>query len=210
MKSPVKYLITAGLIVLLVGCGGTFQPPSTSEKADEAQFAKTKDKYQPLGLPEDLVIVPSAISVVTVNDSLSAGKNDLNSSLSPIDDTNQPSDQAFRIQLFTSKEYGPAFREKTIATEVFDQPVLMDYEVPYYKVRVGNFATQEEAEKYLPAAREAGYKTAWVVRAYLNVRTIEDIYDGYNEEIFNPATDSLYQMEIETDSVQGDYDYQEN
>ena len=85
----------------------------------------------------------------------------------------------------------------------------MDYEVPYYKIRVGNFASREEAENYLPAAREAGYKTAWVVRAYVNVNTVEDLYDGYDEEIFKPL-DSAELMEFEYEAENDSINYQED
>jgi hypothetical protein len=193
--------IVLGLIIIS-GCGGTFRPHADATKQADPRAGASKDKYLPLDQPEDFVIIPSAVSIFPSNDTSLAGSKD--GTLTPAADntSDQAVAQAFRIQLFTSKEYGPAFREKTIAVEVFNQPVIMDYEVPYYKVRVGNFATREEAEKYLPMAREAGYKTAWVVKAYVNIRALEDVYDGLKEEISRPAADSAAPMKIKTDSDQ--------
>ncbi len=203
--------IVLGLIIISIsGCGGTFRPDADAGGQAESRAGASKDKYLPLDQPEDFVIVPSAVSIFPASDSILANsKNGNTNSITPNTGT-QALDQAFRIQLFTAKEYGPAFREKNIATEVFDQPVMMDYEVPYYKVRVGNFATREAAEKYLPVAHEAGYKTAWVVKAYVNIRTLEDVYDGLDEEILGSDADSTTHMEPDSDPGQKIDEYQEN
>jgi hypothetical protein len=89
------------------------------------------------------------------------------------DSTSGPS-EVYRIQIYNSNTYGPALRELGIAKEVFDGNTWFDYEVPYYKVRLGNFLTREEAEQYLPTVREAGYPEAWVVRVNVNIKTLDE------------------------------------
>ncbi len=209
MKSYLQLIAVLILILIISNCRGTFAPPGGSEEQPESIPKETKGKYEPLGQAEDYAIVSREVSFEQVADSSinQDGENPLliNSADSSVFD----GDRVFRIQLFTAKEYGPAIREKNIAVEVFDQPITMDYEVPYYKIRVGDFRTREDAENYLPAAREAGYKTAWVVRAYVNVKTLEEVYDGYDEEILKPL-DSAELLEMEYKSEDEKIEYQED
>jgi len=212
MNSFLKYSFALiPLVLIVVGCGGTFQPPAEKEEApqSEKEIQKRKEfKYEPLGLKSDQVIVPEQYALAVIEDSLAG---DI-SSVAEDDSLEFPTGayESYRIQLFTSKEYGPAFREMSIAREVFDKKVWFDYEVPYYKVRVGDFKSRTNAERYLPAAREAGYNTAWVVKVNTNVKTLEDIYE--NE--LPPVIDSLEQqfLEGESDTLDTEYEpqYQEN
>ena len=95
--------------------------------------------------------------------------------------------QAFRVQILTTKVYGEARTALRVAEEIFDRPVFMDYEVPYFKLRVGNFAEREIAENYQQRARAAGYTNAWVVVVTVAVEEPAPLYE------ISPATagDSL-------------------
>jgi len=70
----------------------------------------------------------------------------------------------YRIQLFTSKNMAEANAVRDEAAKEFDAVVRVDYETPYYKVRVGRFATAQDAEAMLKRARQLGYRGAWAVR----------------------------------------------
>jgi len=59
--------------------------------------------------------------------------------------------------------------------------------VPYYKLRVGDFPDREAAEKYVPAAVEAGYKNAWVVKVNVGMRRLEGIYDNADIVPYNDS-----------------------
>ena len=210
MKNILGYLLIAVLIAIMSGCGGSFEPPEAGQEQKEKPSTQPEDKYNPLDRPEDFTVVPSVVSMHTSLDSAQSEDSNAPLELSMFDSTRADAGQVYRIQLFTSKEYGPAFREKNIAREVFDKLVSLDYEVPYYKVRVGNFKSLEDAEQYLPAAREAGYKTAWVVKSYVNIRSLEDTYkDVYDEDIYSPV-DSADTIESEMDTLDDIIEYQEN
>jgi len=92
----------------------------------------------------------------------------------------QPADslnhQTFRIQIFTAQTYGEARAASRVAEEVFDQPVYLDYEVPYFKVRVGNFADRFSAEGYQQKVKTAGYANAWVVMVNIGVQQVAPLY----------------------------------
>ena len=70
--------------------------------------------------------------------------------------------------------------------------MYLDYEVPYYKVRVGSFGSREEAEEYQQRAKAAGYRNAWVVMVNLGVKEAKPLYDEmpdvFIEEPQTPGT----------------------
>ncbi len=94
--------------------------------------------------------------------------------IEPIDTLNN---QAFRVQILTTKVYGEARTALRVAEEIFDRPVFMDYEVPYFKLRVGNFAERETAENYQQRAKAAGYTKAWVVVVTVGVEEPAPLYE---------------------------------
>ena len=157
------------VIILLLGCGGTFK----RQGQDEAKTpAFTSSGGDPLELPEDLTVVPQQYPITRKIDSASVDsgkKGNRTEQALP-----SGSYESYRIQLYTSKTYGPAVRELNVAREIFDQKVWLDYDVPYYKVRVGDFSNRKKAEDYLPHAKEAGYSSAWVVRVNVNIQTLDE------------------------------------
>jgi hypothetical protein len=177
------------LLSIVWGCAGTFEPPTPGEeKGKKEEKEKIPEReYDPLGLKEDLMIVPEQIPLASVQKTEGEKPEKAKPARESGDTLLVPGSEVYRVQLFTSKEYGPAMREMNIAAEVFDQRVWLDYEVPYYKVRVGDFFDRDRAEEYAEAAVEAGYNTAWVVKVNLDIKKLEDIYE--NEPL--PAVDSL-------------------
>jgi hypothetical protein len=169
------FLIYFIFSLFVVGCGGTFKRPGEKEPMESPEVRPKE--FDPLGLPQDSEIIPINYPLDKTSDSAVVYDS------SSIRLTADPSvsiggtSEAYRIQLFTSKTYGDAARELKIATEVFDRQIFLDYEVPYYKVRWGDFASREEADEYLQAAIEAGYRTAWVVKINIGVQNIEDVYE---------------------------------
>jgi hypothetical protein len=204
-----KMFLLSIVLIVISGCAGTFtQPEQEDSPVSEKPKPKKTRKYDPLGLKEDLTVVPASGQFYEIDDSLViSGAGQLSDSASPVAiGILSNSGATYRIQLFTSKEYGPSLEEMNVATEVFDRKVRLDYEVPYYKVRVGDFPTRSEAEAYLPAAQEAGYKTAWVVKAYQDIKTLEDIY----EEETIPIIDSLEVYEFDSETAYDSLDYQKD
>ena len=181
------------VLVILVGCRGSFERGAGEETATRRPEKITDD---PLGMSADFAVVPGHATEVTID---SAATNAAGGAVDSVR-INMPGQtgdrtESYRIQLFTSKTYQPAMTELKIAREVFDKKVWLDYEVPYYKVRVGDFPDREAAEKYVPAAAEAGYKNAWVVKVNVGMRRLEGIYD--NADIA-PYNDSLGVMNADS------------
>ncbi len=180
------------LMIFMTACGGSFKRQQ-GETVYPEKPSREKTDVEALNLEKDLEIVPEKYSISTLasidtgQNLISAGDLRIYTDLDSAGNTNRQ----FRIQLFSSNTYGPAARELLIAREVFDRPVYLDYEVPYYKVRVGNFQRQSDAEDYLVAAQEAGYNTAWVVRVTLDINEMEEIYKNENiPPLFEKSVDS--------------------
>lgn len=185
-----RLVVLAGLALFFsAGCGG-IRPAGSSEKSDQDRSGIDDPRgFDPLELPRDTEIVPEryprAGSIVGTNQLIDttaavyAGDPD---SLSQTGQVMPPSadtvsNQAYRVQLVTSNVYGEAKAAATVAEEIFDQPVYLDYEVPNYKVRVGSFAHRDDADQYRQKARTAGYSNAWVVMVNLKVRKLAPLYD---------------------------------
>jgi hypothetical protein len=74
----------------------------------------------------------------------------------------------FRIQLLSTKDLENATRAKAIAMEQFiDVRVkfYLEFDSPYYKVRLGDFHNREEAEEIREVVRSRGYPKAWIVKS---------------------------------------------
>ncbi|MDD3715930.1 MAG: SPOR domain-containing protein [Candidatus Marinimicrobia bacterium] len=71
--------------------------------------------------------------------------------------------QGYRIQLISTQDRNEAMRIKTQADARYDLPVYIDFEPPNYKVRIGNYASQEEAMRNQEHLQRQGFKFAWVV-----------------------------------------------
>lgn len=69
----------------------------------------------------------------------------------------------FRVQIyaFLSKAGADAARER--ATLQFPERVYVEHIAPYYKVRVGDCVTREEAESLKARAKQLGYTDAFIV-----------------------------------------------
>ncbi len=127
---------------------------------------QVKPAFSPL-LPQDTVIVPARVAITgsigTVPE-VKSGKE------------NTPQ-QVFRIQLLTSNQYSEASFARKVAEELFKDTIEVAYDAPYYKLRVGQFVTRQEAERQLPRIQSFGYPNAIVVAAIIGIQKSLPTYD---------------------------------
>ena len=71
----------------------------------------------------------------------------------------------YRVQIFASQYYSEAGYEKEVAQDVFSEPVYVTYDVPYYKIIIGNCTDLKSANRLLDRARSLGYDNGWVVES---------------------------------------------
>lgn len=169
----------------MTGCGG---PPSGGSEAGDPVDGTPSglERYDPLELTEDRQVVPrvspseseilagSVGEQAVITEPSDSGWN----YLPPLEQIDTLNSQAYRVQILTAKLYGEASAARRVAEEIFDRPVFMDYEVPYFKLRVGNFSDRYEAESYQTKAKAAGYANAWVVMVTVGVQELAPLYDS--------------------------------
>ena len=206
IKNICSLLFTALLLfMVLTGCkkqGSAGQVPE-----EKTQSETPVDKLNLLELPQDKTIVPleypktgEITGEITLTDELT-DDDSLYTSVTDIpDEIDSLNSQAYRVQLFSSKVYGESREAKKVADEIFDRPVFMDYEVPYYKIRVGNFSDRDKADEYALRAKSAGYTNAWVVAVIVNPNITSPMYDDLPIQQF---PDSLYNDEEKSDDDSG-------
>ena len=192
MKKIKNFFSEIAVVLLVVfvttGCSGK-AGPAEEVLSIETEPPEQTARFNPFDLPQDREIIPrlhpktapifSANSADTANaDSLPVIADKPTTVERPLNlGIDKLNNQTFRIQIDATELFGDARKEKEIAEEVFDQPVYLDYEVPYYKLRVGSFADRRSAEQYMRKAKMAGYKTAWVVTVRVTVKEIAPLYD---------------------------------
>jgi hypothetical protein len=184
------------LVLWLVWSAGCTGPPRGGEETQPGGKAAPDElsRYDPLESDQARQVVPRAFpsdQPVYAGDTQQAMPSDTTDDaagyLGPDEVTDSLNHQSFRVQILTTKVYGEASAARRVAEEVFDRPVFMDYEVPYFKLRVGNFADRDAAESYQQRAKAAGYANAWVVVVTVGVEESAPLYDSLPAE----AGDSL-------------------
>ncbi len=73
------------------------------------------------------------------------------------------SEAEYKVQLFATYDEMKANKVADELKPKFTDEVYVEYIAPYYKVRVGHFATKEQAEMARNIAREKGYADAFIV-----------------------------------------------
>lgn len=108
------------------------------------ESAKTlRDAIRALGFPEAYVVRTQIADVQPQGDTTSG----------------------FRVQIFSSSTRGSAEHAQMQArAQLTRDDVFIDFEPPYFKVRVGNFQTRNDAEILLEEATKKGYETAFIVQ----------------------------------------------
>jgi hypothetical protein len=72
--------------------------------------------------------------------------------------------QGFRVQILATNVYDEALTVRNdIITRYPDLWVYTVYEVPAYKIRIGDFVNRAEATAVLNQFRAEGFRTAWIV-----------------------------------------------
>ena len=81
----------------------------------------------------------------------------------------------WKVQLYSSTDFYQADTLFFKAIDDFiDQAVVKEFNSPYYKIRVGNCTTREQAEELLDRAIDLRYRDAWIIRT--PVKTEEKLF----------------------------------
>lgn len=76
--------------------------------------------------------------------------------------------RGFRLQIFSASTRQAAEDARNRAKQQLSRDdIFIDFEPPYFKVRVGNFKTRKDADKLLDTIKKQGYETPFVVETQI-------------------------------------------
>lgn len=114
----------------------------------QTDFIKPSDfEDKPPNFPN--VVLPSfSIEKTTQNDTISSLNN---------------LEKGYRVQIIISQNENELIEIQDKIMQKTDEKIYIIFELPNYKLRVGNFISRKEAENFQRKIVKLGYKTAWVV-----------------------------------------------
>ncbi len=161
------YKIALVILILSIACGPAMQRSSV----DRDERTKAEHRFDPLDFPGDNAVItgkshqsqPSSLP-----DNVSGGEVQVDEPVE-VEENNGSVDTTqqmvvFRVQVFASKAFDEAQQFASDIEGMFPEGVFVEYQMPYYKVRVGEFFSPEEGEVFLDEVKQIGFKNAWLVR----------------------------------------------
>jgi hypothetical protein len=153
--------IVVVMACFLLACGSTI----TKTKPNADNRLKAESKFDPLGGLQDKAVITgkhaSRISVAASHEDDSLASDNPEPGQSPISDTLS---ELFRVQIYISKFVDEAQQYASSIKELFPEGVFVEYQPPYYKVRVGEFHKAVDGETFLEHVKQLGFENAWLVR----------------------------------------------
>ena len=109
-------------------------------------------------LPSDFVDNPPNLPNVVL-----PSFDDDNDSNVTIDTNFTNSVRGYRIQVATSQDENDLIDIKEKLELTIKEKIYIKFELPNYKLRIGNFDSRKKAEAYRNKVIQLGYRSAWVV-----------------------------------------------
>ena len=164
-------IVFPALVIGLTACGSS--KPVASDRSKQVKKPVTKaskkstltkqigvsmdESFDPKSLNDQWVITPPKTYVL--NSQYKADQITIFHNLEPPEKVVM----GFRIQIKSTKNYDEAVEILKDAQAKFFHEIYLDYEPPYYKIRIGNFTQKLEAENLKSFSQEIGYADSWVV-----------------------------------------------
>ena len=160
--SPGRLLLFPVVALLFVGMGCTGRTVISQKPVLEEQF-------DPLSLQDDDIWEELRQPAPAAPETTLAGPD-----RQAVTDTSQIEQpqyiQGFRVQVFASPDRQTALEVRHRAELFLEEDVYLEFEAPYYKVRVGDCLSFAEAETLLKKIRKKGYSDAFRVRTTIKLQ----------------------------------------
>ena len=76
----------------------------------------------------------------------------------------------YRVQLGAFEKKENAEKLKNRASSKLDLPIYIEYQAPFFRVRLGNFIEKSDAERYVRLLKDEGFSDARWVSSYINIQ----------------------------------------
>ena len=77
--------------------------------------------------------------------------------------------KGYRVQLMISENQEDLIEAKNNLEKIIKEKIYIQYELPNYKLRVGNFSSRKKAELYRNKIVRLGYRSAWVIPTLIDL-----------------------------------------
>lgn len=148
------------IITLLLSCSSSRK--TTREETPEKKSPQYDESFDPLRLNDDEIVFKEEPKPTTRKD----GTEGTEIFKEPAEKEDKLID-GFRIQLFATKDIESATIAKKEAQFVFADDsvnIYVEFDSPYYKLRVGDFLDRDKAEQFREITKEKGYSSSWIVK----------------------------------------------
>ena len=137
-------------------------------KSDGSSGRSVNGWFDPLSLNDDDIIINGAEMPTFTN-----------SSKELPDTSNIDYDimvEGYRVQVYTTQNISEADSILSLADSLFNGETYLQFDAPYYKIRVGNLKSRANAETLQLVTRRNGFPRSWVLRTsvFVNVRKPEE------------------------------------
>ncbi len=153
-----KSLAGVSIIIIAFTCTKTVVKNNSGGNIDSR--TANEARFDPMAFEGDNNIITS--DVPRANDSLKI--NDEIKMPEFLSNSNS-AEQVFSVQIFSSKSNLEAAEFFENAKTMLTDSVRVDYQPPYYKIRVGRCVGLDEGQVYLEKIKNMGFPKAWLVRA---------------------------------------------
>lgn len=158
-------IISVLAIVLLTYCAAGTEKSKPGEQQPDA-LSRVEGEYDALADPRDKAVLEETADeegqIEASKDNFEWARVD---SFMRAKEVTDSVNMIYRVQLFASQYYTEAQYEHQIAEEVFSDSVYVLYDLPYYKVLLGNATTEDQGKRLLYNARALGYYNSWLVES---------------------------------------------
>jgi len=142
---------------------GTQETVIEQEEVPQITQAEAEAYIDPLSLPYDEVVIPEPHWEVEKKDwdeIIPPEMREPDTSEVDIDEMVM----GYRVQIGDYQNPVQASEIQTLVIDEFEEQVYLEYDAPFYKIRIGDCLSRWEAETLQEVAVRKGYRSAWVVR----------------------------------------------
>ena len=168
MKTNRIPLIIVPFLFLLSCSASQFGWKAKTETDDKGkEKSDLLEDFDPLSLRDDDIVITPTEKTSKTNET---EKRETENRVISIDQPEPELVQGYRVQLLATGDEIQAREAKKNAIFRFSEGVYLVFEVPLYRLRIGDCKTRKEAEELREKAVRNGFRDAWVVPSKIVVK----------------------------------------
>lgn len=169
LRRPVVTILVICLLTLYFGC--TVAPHPGQKGAEVGEEPEQIEDFDPVSLDDDGILILEELEGLDIEgEGEETGREQV---VRPKAEEGEYV-SGYRVQIYLSADLESARNVLVVAKREFSEEAYLKYDVPYYKVRVGDCLSRADADELLKEAVSKGFIDAWVVRTLVKKRVEKD------------------------------------